>query len=387
MNNLYFALVRFLRRRGHDAHLLLGDDEPAHFHPSCDTFDEDYREYTHRLGWGSARSFVTIGPRRVRRALAGYDALIGCGLSAAFCARAGRPLDVFAPYGADLYLFPFGLSAGHPVKRYPGQWISGWQSKGIRRAGHVFATDFYRPYRDALHQLGVVYERVPLPPLFYPDWEDLALVQRRASPHVELFDRLRERHSLLVFSPTRHLWRARGASRIGRGKGNDVLLRGFATYREQSGDADARLVLFEYGSDVAASKELCRQLAVKDAVIWLPRMARRDLLYGAALADVGADQFPGSDESGAFGGVGIELMLLGKPVLGQLFYSQAAFRDRVGFPMPPLLHCSSPHELADRLASLASGMDERRRVGDAGRDWARTYYGDRVVERYVSAIT
>ena len=50
-NNNNFAIVRYLRARGVDAHLRLFKSDPPHFHPACDTFSTGFMDYTETLDW------------------------------------------------------------------------------------------------------------------------------------------------------------------------------------------------------------------------------------------------------------------------------------------------------------------------------------------------
>jgi glycosyltransferase involved in cell wall biosynthesis len=389
MNHIFFSLVRFLRDRGVRADLLLSDDEHAHFHPSCDTFDEDYKSYTRRLSWGSATSYFSVSRRTVARDLVPYDIVVGCGFVPAFCHAIGRPLDFFVPYGADVEIYPFGVSKGHWLKRYPGRYIGKAQRRGIERAERVYFTDFFAPSRRALERLGVRFERRACTPIYFPLYERIQDSRLREQlTWASRFDEVRSRYRFLVFSPTRQYWKFSHRIGYGEGKGNDVLIRGFAHYVDGAGRRDVGLILFAYGrdEDVTASKRLCGELGVADIVHWFPTMARREVMYGASLCDVGADQFPGQEQSGAFGGTTVELMSLGKPVFGQLFYTAEEFRERSGFSMPPLLNVKSPQELATILGQL---VDCPARVADLGRhssQWVRDWYGWSVVDHYVSEI-
>ncbi len=98
MNNGNFALTRYLRDVGVDAHLLLFDNELKHFHPSHDTYDKAYQSYVHQLSWGSPWRFHLTGPPSIRNDLAAYEFLIGCG-DCAGLRRTGRaaPRRVCAP--------------------------------------------------------------------------------------------------------------------------------------------------------------------------------------------------------------------------------------------------------------------------------------------------
>ena len=50
-NNNNFAIVRYLRARGVEAHLRLFKSDPPHFHPACDTFSTGFMDYTETLDW------------------------------------------------------------------------------------------------------------------------------------------------------------------------------------------------------------------------------------------------------------------------------------------------------------------------------------------------
>ena len=107
MNNNFFSLVRYLRDKGIDAHLLLRNNEFKHFLPEADSYSADYLSYTHQLSWGHVTTWYTTSAHKIESDLREYDFLIGCGTVPAFLDKAGRNLDLFIPYGSDLYGFPF----------------------------------------------------------------------------------------------------------------------------------------------------------------------------------------------------------------------------------------------------------------------------------------
>ena len=104
-NNILFCLTRYLRDRGHDATLLMMDDEQTehpHFDPSCDTFDLDYQRYTRRLEWGRMDSFASQDAKVVARLGASWEGYGSLGLSSS----EARGLGVSVAAGAR------GRSAG-----------------------------------------------------------------------------------------------------------------------------------------------------------------------------------------------------------------------------------------------------------------------------------
>ena len=137
MNNNNFALMRYFRILGADAHLLLysndGKRELSHFKPECDTWDiEKWQPYIHQtnipnipaaglcfpLSWLVAfRSiFLTllgyqgewnlpVSNREIKKSYIGYDRYIGSGIAPATFARASLILDIFYPYAIGIEFF------------------------------------------------------------------------------------------------------------------------------------------------------------------------------------------------------------------------------------------------------------------------------------------
>ena len=390
MNHIFFSLTRFLRDRGVQADLLLSDDEFDHFHPSCDSFDEAYEAYTRRLNWGSASSYFRVRKKTVARDLAPYDLVLGCGFVPAFCEAIGRRLDFFIPYGSDIELFPFGVSRAHWLKRYPGHYLGKIQRRGIEGARRIYFSDHFVPFRTVLERLNVPFERRACTPVYFPLYERIQ--DRNVRDQLQWasrFDEVRERYQFLLFSPTRHFWKLSHQVGYGDGKGNDVLIKGFAAYVNGAGRRDMGLILFEYGgaADITASKQLCDDLQISSQVHWFPKMSRREVMYGAAVSDAGADQFPGREQGGAYGGTTVELMSLGKPVFGQLFYNPEEFHQRSGVMMPPLLNAYSAEDITRLLGELVESPVHARDVARRSWQWVRDCYGWSVVDQYIAEFS
>jgi glycosyltransferase involved in cell wall biosynthesis len=388
MNNSFFALVRFLRDRGIDADLLLTDIEFDHFVPAQDTYDDSYRDYTVALDWGSPRTLVVKPKAAVRRDLAPYDAIVGCGYAPAHVQRIGRRLDVFAPYGADLYLAPWAARSRDPARALIRRAIARRQRAGIRSAREIFLKlDMYAPYREALNRLGVPNRQAFHIPIYYPEYDRLA--EGAISPQLEhrgTFDRIRAQHDVLVFSPARHMWRSDPRHDGGAGsnfKGNDVLLRGVAGL--VSAGFDVGLITFEYGPDVAASRALAAELGIEDRVHWLPLMPRRELMYGILASDFGADQFPDRELGGAFGGATIEMMVMRLPVLGRMPYTPESWQAEVGYRMPPIVNVRDAAHLTEEVAGLLSRREELAALGSRSRQWVIDEIGSGI-DDYVAVL-
>ena len=228
MNNNGFALVRFLRDRGIDAELLLFDNTFDHFHPAADTYDLDYMAFTRQLSWGSSVRFLSTSAEQIRRDLQSYDVLIGCGLAPAYCEKAGRVLDVFVPYGEDIWgATEYAAASPH---RLPSIWSSvHFQRRGIKRSRifHMPITNaFFEGQYAKLHggsQRWTVGLAMIHTPTFAP--ERMAEMQNRTHWGHE-FNRIRSEHDLMVLSHGRHVFNYAS----GNTKGTEQLLHGWSLF-------------------------------------------------------------------------------------------------------------------------------------------------------------
>jgi hypothetical protein len=157
-------------------------------------------------------------------------------------------------------------------------------------------------------------------------------------------------------------------------KGNDRFIRAFAA--AVGGGLDARLILVDRGPDRHVARRLLRELAIDDRVEWRPPLSRDDLWRAMIDADVVVDQF----DIGALGGIAIEAMSLGAPVLT---YVAEAARIEYGADLPPILNGAGESEIRARIAEAA----DRRVLHALGRRasaWAIAHHRwDHCLDRFV----
>ena len=100
MNNGNFALTRYLRDEGVDAHLLLFDKKLEHFHPSRDTYDDARTRLCTSSPGGVVPRFLPppgVDPQRPLRVPVPHRLRDGAGLR-----RTGLGcFDVFVPFGVS----------------------------------------------------------------------------------------------------------------------------------------------------------------------------------------------------------------------------------------------------------------------------------------------
>lgn len=397
MNNNNFALVRFLRDEGYEADLLRLSNETLpelqHFHPCADTFDPRPLEWCRDLDWGNMDTLARVTPQQIRHDLGGYDVLLGCGAAPAFLHKAGLKLDIFLSYGSDLFELPFYspkdeftpdfedtqgathlsvppfvLSHSNPQQMSMVLWLRYHraQAQGIASSSHVVSR---HPRTDAiLTKLGFTGRRLQCdqPIIYTPHFNPDAIVgQQRLSPLYETMAGLRRRHSLLVFHHARHIWHSQVDAYSA--KGNDILVRGFASFVSTPAGAEAGLVMAEYGPDVGHTRALVDQLGITDRVSWVPLMARRDIMVCLGMADVAASEFT---HGWLTGGCIFEPLAMGRPLLG--YRDDDRYRD--DYPeLYPMLNAATPEQVAQALARCVADPEWAAAIGESGRRWFETY--------------
>lgn len=377
-NNNHFAVVRYLRDRGYDVHLALTDAEQAHFDPSCDTFDLDYMRYTRQLGWGSERSFAGTPSDRVRRDLEGFDVFVGTGLIPAYLARAGVMLDVFDPYGEDIWgNTRYRLANPRYLRSHLGSVH--WQRRGIGRARNLHAGKMAQHFETQMDRYGRTCERwYEKTPMVYAPQYDFSprspMLDRTHWAHE--FRRIRDRSDLMVVFPARNNFSSPGNRDINT-KGIDTFLEGFRAFCDRAPEVRATAVFFQYGNHVAQARQLARDLGLGERAVWFPQMFRKDLMVGLGMADVCCGQFGLSwVQSGAI----FEGMVAGKPIL--TWRDERYYADEPD--LYPIYNANSAEEIAARLESHVADPEAGRRMGAEGRDWYERMVVEKPLAQYES---
>jgi glycosyltransferase involved in cell wall biosynthesis len=293
MNNNFFALCRYLRDAGYDANLFLLS-EFGHFLPSCDTFNEDYKQYVIDTNWHKHYFFDPELKNKIQTALRGYDVIIGCDIAPAYMSLIGRKLDVFIPYGGDIVTFTKTVRLPTIKTLYrlltmkrptdPLMKRVKLQRHGIANAGCFIAENAY--HTDAVinaHYSGVKRHTFTFP-MVYDVFKnvDKAKLQADIAANEDVQRYIAAiKGKKVFFSHIRHCW-VLGNSQFQ--KGNDKIIKAFADYCKQY--SDTILVLFQYGVDVDASKKMIDELGIAGHVIWMPLMDRKYILYMLKHADL-----------------------------------------------------------------------------------------------------
>jgi hypothetical protein len=380
MNNNHFSILRYLVDLEIDAHLYLFMSEINHFLPDNDTWEIDkYKFRIHNLKCGSPIkdifSFDFIEFNQFRN----YDILIGCGLSPFYLALLGIKLDIFIPYGSDLYDYPFHKfkmdSPKNFLREIFGQMLlRKFQKKGIRLARKIVVFDFSKTYEVAINKLGVNTQKLHIPMVFC---ENNAFV---VLPKAILDKLSRIKNNFVIMQHSRQYWHASIDSANAEDmKHNNLLIQAIGKLVENE-NHNIRCVFSEYGPDFNRSKELIQKLGLDEYFIWLPKMSRKLLLKIInEYVDIGADQFGGS----YFGGTGYEVLACGKPLMNSIKIEPKRYEEITGIDFPPIINVSTPEEMAEAISFYMGTPEALASLAQKSKLWFNKNCGSGLIDAYI----
>ena len=129
MNNNFFVLARYLRDEGFNCSVFALPYEPAHFSPISDSNSEEDIKLVQILPWGNAHDLLDLSSGTINAVFEQYNFFIACGTAPAFLTKAGITVDLFIPYGSDLYLLPFN------IPKNPLKWLSIFHFRKFQKRG------------------------------------------------------------------------------------------------------------------------------------------------------------------------------------------------------------------------------------------------------------
>lgn len=402
MNNNGFALLRYLRDLGADAWLLPFDTDGvgnlAHFSPENDTWQFDrWRRWIRPLDVANT-SRALLGTdgtlwrpdrrRALNRQLAGYGHFIGSGVAPALFQTLGRRLDVFAPYGMGIELYAdieFMHRRQASLPRYLSRSIiRHYQALGIRETRHCLNAEMSLT-KDSFDAIGKPFERLAYPMLYNRE----AVPAQPPAHLAEAITRLRGAE-LSMFCCARLLWvpdQTIGAAAWNSlTKNSDWMLRGLAQFLRRQPSAQVVLAVVQYGPNVEASQRLARELGLDAHVLWLPKMARRDIMLLLDAAHIGIGEFY-RDPGVIWGGTGWETLAAGRPLMQSFNFTVAGFEAEFGHPPPPILDVTSADDVARHIEQMHADPAARQRIGQASLAWFNRNNGIGMAERWLQRAT
>jgi len=429
MNNNNFALMRYFRDLGADAHLLLykgdGANTLSHFCPENDTWEiERWAPFIHQTKIENGPFSILGNPERLifpyqplcylkyaikflmrrqgrrilpptvselRAAFSGYDRYVGSGLSPAILNRMGLALDIFYPYatGIEFLASPEFLSLkmnSRYLIRKTLERVEAAQRTGIDRARFCLNAEM-SVTRNAFQANQIKFITLAIPMVYS---QELPPNERRLSAELIAAKKEIEDSDLAILMHSRLMWCKQATFTNSEwaswSKNSDWLVREFARLLVMRPGLKARLFILEYGPDIEATKALSTELGIEHAMTWLPKMARRELMSLIAACDIGVGEFY-RDHGVLWGGTGWEVLSQGKPLLQSYNFDDGEYEAIFGYPPPPMLPVKSRDCILRHLIDMADHAEKRKAIGRGAAEWFGRYNGIGLAAQWLNILT
>jgi hypothetical protein len=403
MNNGNFAIMRYFRDLGADAHLLTyindGSSGHSHFSVESDTWDIDrWRPFIHKIDLWNGYPSIIGRPKRLhpppsRSKIAdcfrGYEAFVGTGLTPAILRRIDIDIDIFWPYAAGIEFVGSHdqqalIKSSGFISRILLNYVARKQLQAIKRAKNCLNAEMSLT-AEVLNRIKKPFKRIPLPALYNRE-----IVPREANSDnlIGLQKRL-ACHDFSVFCHSRQLWQFDPCldqkSNEQASKNSDWLIRGFHRFILNNPNSRSLLVLVEYGRDVKASKELVQQLGIQDRTYWMPIMPRKEIMQALKLCDVCVGEFY-IDHGVIWGGTGWEVLASGRPLLQSFNFTSAEFCELFGHESPPILDAKSVVDIESQINLMYHNKQLRERIGRDSLNWFNTHNGIELARKWLEIL-
>lgn len=421
MNNNNFALLRYFRDLGADAHLLLYADDGtgslAHFAPEADTWQiEKWAPFIHRtslkndavcalhpifswmlaaksalqMNWRDTKRHINpLSAAELHKLLAPFDKLVGSGITPAMLQKINRTLDIFYPYSTNveyLYTAEFinRIENSDVITKRMLQNVQKRQAQGIRASRHALSADPGLTF-ESLVQIGANAKQFAIP-MVYVETETSGVP---ADPFLNGVIQKMQAQDLSIFHHARNIWGNRNGypDEIWRNenKNTDWLIHGFASLLSERPHIRSHLFILEYGPDVDLSKALINELGIAKHVTWLALMPRKSLMSLLSHASLGVGQFY-EIPAMIWGGTGWETLASGKPLLQGFQFEPGQFERQFGYPPPPMLPVSKREDLIKQLLFAADQPQALQAIGHEARSWFNQFNGRTLAQSWLTFL-
>jgi len=389
MNNMFFAITRYFRDRSITADLFLLNNEAPHFTPAADTYDLAYRDYTYQLSFGNPYWFLNEikqikeqGMSEIKK-LKEYDVIFALGSAPAFLEYFNIKMDFFIPAGIDLYSFPFYIESANKKHRKHLDLFSQYQQKSIKNTEKVFSSqDILQipSLKTAITQLSIekkikTFYSIPI---IYENIYNKNTIQDNFNKSYwkHEFEKIRKKSKLVVFHHSRHVWK----NNIDPNalKQNNFVIEGFAQIVQEHSSLNPQLILFDYGPDVADSKQLISKLGITNHVEWMPLMNRKDIMVGLYFCDIATGEF---GHGWSMGGTIIESLIASKPLIHYIDKLAIDLRH-----LYPFLYAQDAKEIHEKINYFLNNKQKCDEIADRAYLWIKEYCINGPIESIIQDV-
>jgi hypothetical protein len=425
MNNNNFSIMRYFRDLGVDAHLFIfkndGSGTLAHFVPENDSWELDkWKSFIHYVdiyngpasvlgnkfpisllfralwmrSYFSKRSkkfiYDSVSTNSIKSAFVGFDTFIGSGLSGPLLARIGKSLSLFYPYSMGIEFLgsapmKYELERPNPLRRLIAKLIAEAQKNAIKNAKNC-TTGEMSVTKQTYDEIDVKFTPLAVPMVYnretLPSTDSLSDKLKSIIMEIEACD-------LSIIMHGRQFWSNPGSYSESewklQSKHNEWLFLSLAKLTHKFPEHDVKLFLLEYGKDVYASKELCKELGIERRIVWLPKMKRKELMLLLSKCDVGAGEFY-QGHGVIWGGTGWEVLASGKPLLQGFKFDEGEFERYYGYPPPPMLAVREQDDILRHLLDICINPQKAKDIGDGASKWFDQYNGISLAKKWLDLI-
>ena len=378
MNNNFYSLFRYFKDLKFNVELLIFKNEPLIFNFKNDEPNKVSKLSIKQLSWGDRFDLIKTSKKKIYNDLKKYDILIGCGLSPAFCYKAGLNLDIFVPYGADIYYFTkFNLT-------YPKNLISllytiYFQKRGLKKCkiwhmpltNHLYEKMFNKYKGKAKRWYNGI-------PYVYHKAYNKKLIINKSKNDLKKFLKERKKNKILLFSPSRLVW---GRTKNDpNDKGTDILLKGFKVFKEKNPNVSISLILMNYGPDFNKTKKLILKLDLEKNVIFINRQPRTNILYMMKLSDIICCQFKHSWLSY---GVVFEALSMSKTIM--TFRDDKLYKKKYK-SLYPILNVNKQETIDKQLSKYIKNQKKYQEISKEGKRWYLKFCVKQTLKKYTNYI-
>ena len=407
MNNNGFALMRYFRDLGADAHLLLNANDGmaslAHFRPENDTWNfTRWSPYIHRTGIPNApiaalgfpyahliqafsKGQHPVSLKQIRTAYAGYDRFVASGIIPAIMHRAGLQPTIFYPYssGVEFCKSKEFVERIQGLRALPLRAAMRRQIQGILTAKAVLNAELGLT-DEVLREMGVDPIPLSIPMLYEENRPSAAPTPLLANLALDI-----ENHDITLFHHARLMWKNPGLSDeswVTENKNNDWAIRAFAAFRDERPHSNPLLMIVEYGPSIDETKDLIDELELGANIRWLPKLPRREIMWLLPRVSACFGEFYEFPRA-LWGGTGWEAMSAGVPLIQGFRFEPGEYRLLYGTPPPPLVPVQSLQDIVKAVKNLYDSPKTGIALGKEAQNWFQAHNGRTMAQSWLSYLS
>lgn len=421
MNNNNFSLMRYLRNLGYDSYLILLDNEVKgnsnHFNPEADTWNINkwnnyiikskiYEDPISVFKFPSSLFFMikslfdffrgrgTIklptSDKYIFKVFSKYDILIGSGLTPSILNRVNLKLDIFFPYSFGVEwvgnpIFDKKVKSKNPIKKYFAKKIKIKQLTGLRNTKKIISS-FDELTFKTLNDNNLELSNSLFPMVYNLEKIKNPTINKLLSNTLSIL----KKTNFSILSHSRHVWVNKNnfTKKDWKkfNKNNDWIIISFHKFISHTRSKNIKLILFEYGEDFNETKKLCNDLGLKDFIIWLPKMKRKEIMLLISSVDVCIGEFY-ELKNMLFGGTGYEVLASGKPFIQSFNFDESDFKHKFNTTFPPVLNANNTNEIFNHFINLYNNNDLRNSLGTRSAEWFNKNCGIDLANKIIKSVS